>query len=204
MLIWALEGSTDRTVSTSTWFAQVGSSVLIGLGQIAGSTKCMRGPDFSRVFHMAHPGLCLETSTVGSGKNVTFFEQLFCFYQLVLVLWNTFGAKFKLSFISWVKQNWDFLWQWRKKLPFPHLGGLWGKRGPEKSFLRSRVQKACATRLFLLDHRSTCTDSFHITSWPWKPVQLDGHLDWLHFDTCGFLNNYTCTRIRNWHDFFKI
>ena len=49
--------------------------------------------------------------TVESGKNVTFFEQLFCFYQLVLVVWNTFGAKFKLPFISWVKQNWHFLWQ---------------------------------------------------------------------------------------------
>ena len=45
--------------------------------------------------------------------------------------------------------------------------------------------------------------SFHITWWPWKPVQLDDHLDWLHFDTCGFLNNYTCTCIWNWHDFFK-
>ena len=47
-------------------------------------------------------------------------------------------------------------------------------------------------------------DPFHITWWPWKPVQLDGHLDWLHFDTSGFLNNYTCTCIRNWHDFFKL
>ena len=46
-------------------------------------------------------------------------------------------------------------------------------------------------------------DSFHTTWWPWKPVQLDGHLDWLHIDTCGFLNNYTCTCIWNWHDFFK-
>ena len=26
-------------------------------------------------------------------------------------------------------------------------------------------------------------DSFLITWWPWKPVQLDGHLDWFHFDT---------------------
>ena len=78
---------------------------------------------------------------VESGKNVTFFEQLFCFYQLVLVVWNTFGAKFKLPFISWVKQNWHFLWQWRKKLPFPHFGGLLGETGVrEKSFLRSRVQ----------------------------------------------------------------
>ena len=40
MLIWTFEGNTDRTVSTSTWFAQVGSSVLIELGQIAGSAKC--------------------------------------------------------------------------------------------------------------------------------------------------------------------
>ena len=43
MLIWTFEGNTDWTVSTSTWFAQVGSSVLIELGQIAGSAKCMRG-----------------------------------------------------------------------------------------------------------------------------------------------------------------
>ena len=64
-----------------------------------------------------------------SGKNVTFFEQLFCFYQLVLVVWNSFGAKLKMSFISWVKQNWYFLWQYRKKLPFPHLGGLLGGNG---------------------------------------------------------------------------
>ena len=40
ILIWAFEGNTDQTVSTSTWFAQVGSSVLIELGQIAGSAKC--------------------------------------------------------------------------------------------------------------------------------------------------------------------
>ena len=72
-------------------------------------------------------------STVESGKNVTFFEQLFCFYQLVLVVWNTFGAKFKLPFISWVKQNWHFLRQCRKKLPFPHLGGLLGETGSGKN-----------------------------------------------------------------------
>ena len=76
-------------------------------------------------------------NTVESGKKCDFFE-LFCVYQLVLVVWNTFGAKFKLSFISWVKQIWQFLWQWRKKLPFPHLGGLLGETGVrEKSFLRS-------------------------------------------------------------------
>ena len=43
MLIWTFEGNTDRTVSMSTWFAQVGSSVLIEPGQTAGSAKCMRG-----------------------------------------------------------------------------------------------------------------------------------------------------------------
>ena len=26
-------------------------------------------------------------------------------------------------------------------------------------------------------------NSFPIMWWPWKPLQLDGHLDWLHFDT---------------------
>ena len=41
---------------------------------------------------------------------------------------------------------------------------------------------------------------FHITWWPWKPVQLDGHLVWLHIDTCGFLNNYACTCIWNWQN----
>ena len=99
-----------------------------------------------------------DTDTVESGKNVTFFEQLFCFYQLVLVVWNTFGAKLKLSFISWVKQIWHFLWQWRNKLPFPILGDFWGKRGFGKIISPvARVQFACATRLFLLDHRATCT-----------------------------------------------
>ena len=48
--------------------------------------------------------IAVHGPTVESGKNVTFFEQLFCFYQLVLIVWNTFGAKFKLPFISWVKQ----------------------------------------------------------------------------------------------------
>ena len=95
-----------------------------------------------------------------SGKNVTFFEQLFCFYQLVLAVWNTFGAKFKLSFISWVKQNWHFCGNGGKNCPSPILGGLLGETGVrEKSFLRSRVQSACTSRLFLLDHRirTTCT-----------------------------------------------
>ena len=50
-----------------------------------------------------------------------------------------------------------FLWQWRKKMPFPHLGDFWGKRWSGKNHFRSRVQLACATRLFLLDHRTTCT-----------------------------------------------
>ena len=27
---------------------------------------------------------------------------------------------------------------------------------------------------------------FLITWRPWKQVQLDGHLDWLHFDTSGY------------------
>ena len=46
-------------------------------------------------------------------------------------------------------------------------------------------------------------DSFHITWWPWKPVQLDRHLDWLHFDTYWSLNNCTCSCIVHWHDFFR-
>ena len=32
-------------------------------------------------------------------------------------------------------------------------------------------------------------DSFHMTWWPWKPAQLDGHFDWLHFDTYWSLSN---------------
>ena len=66
-------------------------------------------------------------------------------------------------------------------------------------------QKAAWHRGLFFFHTSSSIDidSFHITWWPWKPVQLDGHLDWLHFDTCGFLNNYTCTCIWNIHDFFK-
>ena len=41
---------------------------------------------------------------------------------------------------------------------FPHFGGLSGETGVrEKSFLRSQVQLACTTRLFPLDHRTTCT-----------------------------------------------
>ena len=46
-------------------------------------------------------------------------------------------------------------------------------------------------------------DSFHITWWPWKPVQLDGHLDWLHFDTYWSLNNCTCSCIQHWPDSFR-
>ena len=40
----------------------------------------------------------------------------------------------------------------------------------------------------------------YITWWPWKPVQLDGHLDWLHFDTYWSLNNCTCLCMKHWHD----
>ena len=67
--------------------------------------------------------------TVESGKHVTFFEQLFCFYQLVLVVWNTFGAKFKLSFISWVKQNWHFFLAMEENIALPPFGGTFGGNG---------------------------------------------------------------------------
>ena len=46
-------------------------------------------------------------------------------------------------------------------------------------------------------------DSFPITWWLWKPVQLDGHLDWLHFDNPGSLNNCTCSCMKHWHDSFR-
>ena len=72
------------------------------------------------------------------------------------------------------------------------------KRGPPPPTHPPHIDTTLTTQ-----KRTITIDSFHITWWPWKPVQLDGHLDWLHFDTCGFLNNYTCTCIRNWHDFFK-
>ena len=75
---------------------------------------------------------------VESGKNVTFFEQLFCFYQLVLVVWNTFGAKFKLPFISWVKQNWHFCGNGGKNCPSPIWGDFWGKRGSGKNHFSGR------------------------------------------------------------------
>ena len=45
--------------------------------------------------------------------------------------------------------------------------------------------------------------SFLITWWPWKPMQLDGHLDWLHFGTSGSQNNCTCSCIVYWHDSFR-
>ena len=71
----------------------------------------------------------LYWTTVESGKNVTFFEQLFCFYQLVLVVWNTFGVKFKLSFISRVKQNWHFFVAMEEKIALPPFGGTFGGNG---------------------------------------------------------------------------
>ena len=46
-------------------------------------------------------------------------------------------------------------------------------------------------------------DSFHITWWLWKPVQLDGHLYWLRFDTSWYLNNCTCSCIVHWHGSFR-
>ena len=41
-------------------------------------------PSFSQMGK--HLGQCYRKPTVESGKNVTFFEQLFCFYQLVLAV----------------------------------------------------------------------------------------------------------------------
>ena len=37
--------------------------------------------------------------------------------------------------------------------------------------------------LFLGKNLHLSIDEFHITWWPWRPMQLDGHLDWLRFDT---------------------
>ena len=45
-----------------------------------------------------------------------------------------------------------------EKLPFPHLGGHWGNGGPGKIISPvAGSAGACTTRLFLLDHRTTCT-----------------------------------------------
>ena len=96
----------------------------------------------ARTHTHTHTHTCTHAHThtyiVESDKNVTFFEQLFCFYQLVLVVWNTFGAKFKFSFISCVKQNWYFLWQRRKKLPFPHGRTFGGNGGSGKNHFSGR------------------------------------------------------------------
>ena len=51
--------------------------------------------------------------------------------------------------------------------------------------------------------QNSSIDSFLITWWLWKPVQLDGHLDWLHFNTSPSLNKCTCSCIVHWHDSFK-
>ena len=83
----------------------------------------------------------LHKRTVESGKNVTFFEQLFCFYQLVLVVWNTFGAKFIIVFYFLSETELALFVAMEEKIALPHLGGLLGETGVrEKSFLRSRVQ----------------------------------------------------------------
>ena len=45
-------------------------------------------------------------------------------------------------------------------------------------------------------------DSFLITWWPWKPVQLDENFEWLHFDNSGSqwimknVNAWACTIIQ--------
>ena len=74
----------------------------------------------------------------GIRQKCDFFEQLFCFYQLVLVVWNTFEARFKLSFLSWVKQIWHFCGNGGKNCPSPIWGDFWGKRGSGKNHFSGR------------------------------------------------------------------
>ena len=65
-------------------------------------------------------------------QNVTSFEQLFLPYQMVLVVWNTFRANFKSSFISSVKQNWHFCGNGGKICPPPFWATFGGNVGPGK------------------------------------------------------------------------
>ena len=60
-------------------------------------------------------------------------------------------------------------------------------------------QKACPVFVFVHVFSCYSIDSFLITWWPWKPVQLDGHFDWLHFDAPGSLNNCTCSCVKTKH-----
>ena len=69
----------------------------------------------------------------GVRKIWLFFEQLFCYYQSVLVVWNTFGSKFKLSFISWMAFCGN-----GGKMTLPHLGGLWGETGVRENLFSGR------------------------------------------------------------------
>ena len=41
---------------------------------------------------------------------------------------------------------------------------------------------------------------FRVTRWQRKPVQLDGHLGWLHFHTYGSLNRCTNSCIMEWQN----
>ena len=42
--------------------------------------------------------------------------------------------------------------------------------------------------------RQSTIEEFLITQLPWKPVQLDGHLDWLHFVSFQSLTDYSLRR----------
>ena len=71
-------------------------------------------------------------------------------------------------------------------------------------FFKCNAQGTCLGPLACSRKRGYCyIDSFLITWWLWKPVQLDGHLDWLHFDNPGSLNNCTCSCMKHWHDSFR-
>ena len=61
-----------------------------------------------------------------------FFEQLFCFHQLVLVVWNTLGQSLNcLLFPEWNRIG-IFCGNGGKNCPSPIWGDFWGNRGPGK------------------------------------------------------------------------
>ena len=111
-------------------------------------------------------------ATVESGKKVTFFEQLFCFYQLVLVVWKTLGAKFNwIGFYFLSETELAFFGVMEEKIALPPLGGTFGgETGSWKNHFSGRGFSRLARlySLFLLDHRTTCTVFRCLPCLPWQ------------------------------------
>ena len=113
--------------------------------------------------YFAHKGspnkIMSKLVTVESGKNVTFFLTSFLLLPIGFGSLKDFWGKVKIVFYFLSETELVFFVAMEEKLPFPIYGDLgegetWVR---EKSFLRLRVKQACTTRLFLLDHRTTCT-----------------------------------------------